>query len=201
MDSSSRLSFLLGDLRVSAKEITPKEWTRIVYKIHDATKHCFKYAGTKPIGELLKSAIVHGATLETPATMIARSDDIFLRTRALVLYVERTTPGQTQDNLLVPAHYLGLFLLENGRYVQWKGKYRVSKVSSKEQAMSCELIELSWTDGIEEFFAEPYQYRGYHMLDSLYLKFMSLVRDREEQLNTFKRIAALTEGMKFRVNP
>lgn len=123
MDESTRLNFLLGNLRVPNSEITTEEWLRLIAAVLKRSEHWVKYfGGFGPIEDFLNGEVVHETRRETNPLTIKFSRGINGNTRCLFLCDISSTKRDIKGEQV--SEWNKLYLTQKGEFLLWDAVYK-----------------------------------------------------------------------------
>lgn len=128
MDTSTRLAFVLGDLKVGGDEIEPPEWLEILKKALKICKPYLKYlSGFEEIADSLNHHIHEYDRRATRLDIVEFPEGLNQHTRCFKLaQLSFETEGENRAGREFGTRYVtfhNLLLTQDGRWVRWYTKY------------------------------------------------------------------------------
>lgn len=213
MDSSSRLSFVLGELRVPASELQAKEWLKIVQKVLEICKPYLKYLPRfEPIDKLLNCSRGDYDDRQTDESIMEFPEGIDKKTRCLV--VTSISRDISEESLLTPGYGTrfvterNLLLSQKEDWLLWEFKYertvrhglgyRAHRTGIREIGQICEFSLIDEDKLLTLLEIRPDL--GNKILRSLHISASEGVRERKMRLQGVKQIENLLAGMINRIS-
>lgn len=220
MDSSDKLEFLLGDLKLRAKKIDSRTWSKLVFDCINQCKPQLSFLPEQhPIGDFLNCSLSDYDKRITPKEVVAFPRGVSFETKCLEIvqleteHIKNERGGAFGLTTVEPGwKYIiekRLLLTCQGKLLKWVAKYQPQEIDGlgyrshrsgmHYRAESCSFGTVT-AEGLTALFAKNDQLAGHQILTALRLLVQKGIENRERNLLPMRRVEQHIAGILSRID-